>query len=59
MQLHRHDLLRAHACAWEAMLQCRPDLAQLPLVVQGALYEHLLAVHAQGLFAMHAAQYAW
>ena len=44
MQLHRHDLLRAHACAWEAMLQCRPDLAQLPLVADWARLERPVIV---------------
>jgi phosphoribosyl-dephospho-CoA transferase len=44
MQLHRHDLLRAHASAWEAMLQGRPDLAQLPLVAEWARLERPVIV---------------
>jgi phosphoribosyl-dephospho-CoA transferase len=28
----RHDLLRAEPAAWDAMLQCHPGLADLPLV---------------------------
>jgi phosphoribosyl-dephospho-CoA transferase len=44
MQLHRHDLLRAHASAWAAMLQCRPDLADLPLVADWARLERPVIV---------------
>jgi phosphoribosyl-dephospho-CoA transferase len=44
MQLHRHDLLRAHPSAWEAMLQRRPDLAQMPLVADWARLERPVIV---------------
>jgi phosphoribosyl-dephospho-CoA transferase len=36
MMLHRHDLLRAEPPAWDAMLQCHPGLADLPLVADWA-----------------------
>jgi phosphoribosyl-dephospho-CoA transferase len=36
MMLHRHDLLRAEALAWDAMLQCHPGLVDLPLVADWA-----------------------
>jgi phosphoribosyl-dephospho-CoA transferase len=44
MQLHRHDLLRLQVLAWETMLQCRPDLAQLPLVADWARLERPVIV---------------
>jgi phosphoribosyl-dephospho-CoA transferase len=34
--LRRHDLLRAAPATWNAMLQCHPGLADLPLVVDWA-----------------------
>jgi phosphoribosyl-dephospho-CoA transferase len=36
MMLRRHDLLRAAPATWNAMLQCHPGLADLPLVVDWA-----------------------
>jgi phosphoribosyl-dephospho-CoA transferase len=44
MQLHRHDLLRARVFAWEALLQYRPDLAELPLVADWARLERPVIV---------------
>jgi phosphoribosyl-dephospho-CoA transferase len=36
MMLRRHDLLRVEPPAWDAMLQCYPSLADLPLVADWA-----------------------
>jgi phosphoribosyl-dephospho-CoA transferase len=44
MQLHRHDLLRVDPRAWDTMLQCRPDLADLPLVADWARLERPVIV---------------
>lgn len=35
----RHDLLRVKPATWQAMLRCRPGLADLPLVADWALRE--------------------
>jgi phosphoribosyl-dephospho-CoA transferase len=44
MQLHRHDLLQADISAWDAMLQCHRDLADLPLVAEWARLERPVIV---------------
>jgi phosphoribosyl-dephospho-CoA transferase len=36
MMLRRHDLLRAEPPTWDAMLQCHPGLADVPLVADWA-----------------------
>jgi phosphoribosyl-dephospho-CoA transferase len=42
--LRRHDLLRAKPSAWDAMLRCHPDLADLPLVADWALLDRPVIV---------------